>query len=90
AQVWPAHSMVTPLAPDGGRFPPGTVVRAAAEGGPTETVIDRQGRMWLAELLPARSFSITHAGKHCEYDMPNPGGGDADTAVKARQCKDTP
>ncbi|SFU38652.1 Outer membrane usher protein FimD/PapC [Polaromonas sp. YR568] len=89
ARVWPSNSMVTPLAPGGGPFPAGTVVRAVAEGEPTETVIDRQGRMWLAELLPARVFSITHAGKRCEFDMPDPGG-DAEMAVQPRQCEDTP
>lgn len=91
ARVWPAQSMVTPQAPGGGHYPSGTVVRAAAtDGEAPETVIDRQGRMWMAELLPARTFNITHAGKRCEFDMPEPGRDEAGMTVQARQCEDTP
>lgn len=72
ARVWPTQTLLTPLTPDRKTYPAGTVVHAVVDGEPRETVIDRRGQLWIAELLPATTFTITQAGKRCEFKLPMP------------------
>jgi hypothetical protein len=72
------------------------VVYAVVDGEPRETVIDRRGQLWIAELLPATTFTITQAGKRCEFKLPMPDSqADAVTAatlmtVTSGPCQEVP
>ena len=94
AQVWPAQTLITPLAPDGKTFPSGTVVVAAPAADKRESVIDRRGQLWIAELLPSTHFEIMHGGKRCIFNMPPAQAGSESAAepvrVKPVQCEDQP
>jgi len=96
ARVWPTQTLLTPLAPDGKSYPAGTVVHAVVDDEPRETVIDRRGQLWIAELLPAATFSITQAGQRCAFKLPMPDSqADAVTAatlmtVTPGPCQDVP
>lgn len=70
ARAWPVQTLLTPLAPDGKTYPAGTVVHAVVEDELRESVIDRRGQLWIAELLPATSFTITQSAKRCEFNLP--------------------
>ena len=95
ANSWPAQTMLRPVGPTGRPFAPGTVVLATADGDVHETVIDRNGQLWIGELLPATAFSIVQAGKRCEFNMPAPDdvsttGATEPATIVAQQCKDLP
>ena len=95
ANSWPAQTMMRPVGPTGQPFAPGTVVRATVDGDVREAVIDRNGQLWMGELLPATAFSITQAGQRCEFSMPAADDvitivTTASATIVPQQCKDLP
>lgn len=90
AQVWPAQTMMTPIGPDGKRYPGGTVVYAMASGEILDTIIDRSGQLWISALLPAVSFYITRNGRQCDFTIPPLDGGTEVVLVMPAACKDSP
>ena len=90
AQVWPAQTMMTPLDPDGSRYPPGTVVYGNANGETLDTIVDRSGQLWISALLPATSFYIKRNGTQCDFTIPQLDGGAEIVLVSPAACKDSP
>ncbi len=93
AETWPAQTLLTPLTPNGKPYAAGTLVNATAEGESRETVIDRRGQLWIAELLPASTFTITQSGQRCTFRIPQ-SGAEGSTApneaisMKAESCEE--
>ncbi len=90
AQVWPTQTMITPLSASGKPYPSGTVVHAGGVDDPRESVIDRRGQLWIAELLPAASFRISQGGQRCSYAMPQAQASGQAVIVVPAQCEDRP
>jgi outer membrane usher protein FimD/PapC len=90
AQTWPNQTMLTPLGNDGKPFPGGTLVRSDDTGELRETIINGRGQLWLGELLPASTFTITHAHRRCEFRIPVLDGETEEVTVSAHQCRDLP
>ncbi len=86
AQAWPAQTFVKPLQPTGQLFPAGTLVVASVNGDRRETAIDREGQLWIGELIPATSFSIIYQGRLCEFSLqPSVTSGEV-AAVRPDKC----
>ncbi len=90
AASWPADSMARPLAPGGRPYPAGTAVYASVNGDTREAVIDREGRVWIGDLLPASGFTITLDGKRCDFAMPSVEAGAPTATLSAQHCLDAP
>ena len=85
AQALAAQTFVKPIQPNGKAFPPGTLVYASVDGDKRETVINREGQVWIGELLPAKTFTITYQGKRCDFRLePNHMGGDVASVVPSK------
>lgn len=69
AQAWPADTMVVVARPDGQKYPAGTVV-VADDGSDRRTVVNREGQVWVGDLLPAPGFRILFQGQSCAYKIP--------------------
>lgn len=90
AEVWPTQTLIIPLSASGKPYSPGTVVHAGGKDDLRESVIDRRGQLWIAELLPATSFSIKQGGKRCTYSIPQETASDRPSLVAPMQCEDQP
>ncbi len=89
-QIWPEQSLVAPVDDDGKPFPKGTVVSAVVDGETRETVINRDGRLWIDELLPATAFVITHARRRCRFRLPATEDLTGPVAALRGQCEPAP
>lgn len=90
AQTWPAQTMLTPLGPNGKRYPAGTVVYAQSGTDTLDTVIDRSGQLWISGLLPATAFYVVQAGVRCDFDIPPLEGGTEALLIQPSLCKENP
>lgn len=89
-QLWTNQTYLTPLGPDGKPFPAGRVVRALVAGEAPDTVIDKRGRVWTGELLPAARFTVTNHGKGCEFTLPPDTDGAQASTLVSDKCQDSP
>ena len=67
--AWPIQTFLRPLQPGGQTFPVGTLVYASVNGDEKETVVDREGKIWIGELIPATMFTIHHKGLMCKFRL---------------------
>jgi outer membrane usher protein len=90
AQAWPDQSLLTLRDAAGQPFPPGSVVSAQVDGEERSTVVDRRGRIWLSELLPATGFSVRTPGRTCQFTIPPPDAGGQAPIISPTSCQDAP
>ena len=61
---------IQPLQENGQPYRGGSIVRAMIGDVKRETVVTEAGLVWLGELMPASSVSISFQGKVCEFTLP--------------------
>ena len=86
----PGLSFLKPVQANGNRFPLGTLVTALFEGSVLDTVIDREGQLWVGDLMPATGFSITYKGIHCDFRLQAVGNSGEAPEVFPVHCREQP
>jgi outer membrane usher protein len=89
-QIWAEQPLVHPVDGDGKPFPVGSVVTAVADGEARDTVINKNGDLWIDELLPAEGFFIIQPGRRCRFLMPSSAELTGPVAAVRGQCDPLP